>query len=372
MARKEKYIKVKKYKGNTYFTVQFQYGDKNHKRTYSKTFNSADYDTPVQALNAACEHRDIKRGELATTGLPTRKMTVNEAYELSKQVFVRSEASNTKYDQYYNKYVKPKYADYSMENVDEFLITAHLESLRTTHTQTVLDEVMQIWKKIGKTAKGMKAITFNPADCIETPKSTVFVEKRKQDYTDEDMDRIIEDLLTEKRAGTGYNKAIVATMIKVSRYTGLRPRELKGLHRDDIDFEAGILYVRSHGKNIKNQSAIRAVPLNTAAKAELLGLCAFSKFEFPFSFLDGRIPTPKEIVNIITRSAERCGLKGFHLYSMRHSFDSELITNGVDPRTVMELMGHSNVNTTIAVYARSTAEKRREAIEKVENGRKMS
>ena len=38
----------------------------------------------------------------------------------------------------------------------------------------------------------------------------------------------------------------------------------------------------------------------------------------------------------------------------------------------MELMGHNSVQTTLATYARSTEEKRREAIEKVENGRKPS
>ena len=372
MARKEKYIKVKKYKGNTYFTVQFQYGDQNHKQTYSKTFNSADYDTPAMALNAACEHRDIKRGELATKGLPTHRMTVNEAYELSKEVFVRSESSNAKYDQYYNKYIKPKYAKYDMKDIDEWIITSHLESLRTTHTQTVLDEVLGIWKKICRTARGKKAITSNPTDAFEAPHSTVFKEKRKQDFTDEEANLVIAELLNEKRAGCGYNKAICASMVKVSRYTGLRPRELKGVHRNDIDFENSVLYIRPSGKNLKNQSAIRTIPLSTEVKGELLKLCTVSRFDYIFSFLDGSIPTPHRIAQTISKAAKRAGVPGFHLYGMRHSFDSELITNGVDPRTVMELMGHKNLNTTIAVYARSNEEKRREAIEKVENGRKMS
>ena len=373
--RKEKYIKVKTYKGNTYFTVQFQYG-KGIKHTYSKTFNSADYDSPVQALNAACEHRDIKRGELATQGLPTRKMTVNEAYEESKKVYKRSENTDEQHDITYNKYIKPKYGHMNVADIEEWTIMSHLESMRYSSTDVVIKHVLLLWRKICKTAKGLKAVTMIATDTIEPPASAVHKEQARQDYTDEEMHKVIKALLAKPLHSNeqwAYNRSIVASMIIVSRYTGLRPRELRGLRREDIDFENGMLHIRPNKTgNIKTKFSIRSVPMNSIVRGELLRLCSFSQHDYLFSFYGGILPSSGVISQTICRAAKEAGVPGFHLYSMRHSFDSELITSGVDPRTVMELMGHNNVQTTIGTYARSTEEKRREAVELVENGRKMS
>lgn len=371
--RKEKYIKVKTYKGNTYFTVQFTYGPTWDKHTYSKTFNTADYDTPTQALNEACRHRDIKRAELLTTGLPTRKMTVLEAYEKSKQVYKRAESTENNLDKLFAKYFGD-FTGMSIADVDEWTITTHLESLRTEKSDVVISSVLSLWKRICKTAKGVRAITVNPSDSIEPPHSTVHVEPYRQYFTDEEIDAVIDHLLHPKYNSPSYiyNSYVTAVMIKVTRFTGLRPREIKYLERDDVDFEANTILIRPHGKNIKTRSSIRAIPMNSVVKSELMTLFTMSPYDMPFMFYGGLIPSPNDLSIRVKRAGEAAGVKGFHLYGMRHVFDSELITNGVDPRTVMELMGHTNVNTTLAVYARSTEEKRKEAIERVEKSRKPS
>lgn len=370
--RKEKYIKVKTYKGNTYFTVQFFYGRKWDRHSYSKTFNSADYDSPAQALNEACKHRDIKRAELLTTGLPTRKMTVEMAYEQSKRVYNRAEATNERMDKYFNKYFD-EYRTTPMDEITDWTITAHLESLRSDKSDIVLSNIFNIWKRICKTAKGMRAIATNPSDSVVPPKSSKHIEPRRQDYTDEEVESVIKALLVPtKREDWTYNRYVLSVMVKVARYTGLRPREIKYLEREDIDFNTDTIYVRPHGKNTKNKDSIRSVPMNSLVRSELLTLCSISQYPLPFMFYGQLIPDSKDITSIFKNVEGRSGVKGFHLYGMRHSFDSELVTSGVDPRTVMELMGHKNANTTLATYARSTEKKRKEAIELVESGRKPS
>lgn len=369
--RKEKYIKVKTYKGNTYFTVQFFYGRKPDRQSYSKTFNSADYDSPAQALNEACKHRDIKRAELLINGLPTRKMTVFDAFEKSKKIYKRAESTDNNLDILFNAYFK-EYRDTPIAEIDEWTITTHLESMRTERSDVVLSSVLSLWKRICKTAKGLKALTVNPADSVEAPRSTVHVEPYRQYFTDEEIDRVIEYLLnpTYNNAAFIYNCYVIAVMIKVTRYTGLRPREIKYLERDDVDFETDTIYIKPHGKNVKTRTSMRAIPMNNTVKTELMTLFTMSPYDLPFMFYGGLIPSPASLSIKIKRAGEAAGVKGFHLYGMRHVFDSDLVTNMVDPRTVMELMGHSDVNTTLAVYARSTEEKRKEAIERVEKSRK--
>lgn len=371
--RKEKYIKVKTYKGNTYFTVQFFYGREPDRHSYSKTFNSADYDSPTQALNEACKHRDIKRAELLTTGLPTRKMTVLDAFEKSKKIYKRAESTEHNYDLLFNAYFN-EYRDVPVAEIDEWTITTHLESLRNERSDVVLANILSLWKRICKTAKGLKALTSNPADSVEAPDSTVYVEPYKQYFTDEEIDRVIDYLLHPKynNAAFIYNCYVIATMIKVIRYSGLRPREIKYLKREDVNFEENIIYIKPHGKNVKNRPSMRGIPMNSAVKAELMALFTMSPYDLPFALYGGIIPTPSSLSVKVKRAGDAAGVEGFHLYGMRHVFDSDLVTNMIDPRTVMELMGHSNVQTTLATYARSTEAKRKEAIERVENSRKPS
>ena len=53
------------------------------------------------------------------------------------------------------------------------------------------------------------------------------------------------------------------------------------------------------------------------------------------------------------------------VYLMEHNFVTQLITNGVDVRTVQELMGHATPVTTVS-YARSSDDKKKEAISSLE------
>lgn len=48
------------------------------------------------------------------------------------------------------------------------------------------------------------------------------------------------------------------------------------------------------------------------------------------------------------------GLDDFHFHALRHPYTSNMLNNGAAPKDVQELLGHSDVNTTMNVYAHST------------------
>lgn len=376
--RKEKYIKTKQYKGNTYFTVQFNYKQCGKSYTYSKTFNAADFPSPAQALNAAAQHRDLKRAELITSGLPTGDMTVAEAYEKSLTMYKRASGTEQNMNYTFNRYIRDQYGHMNMKDIDNFLITAQLESLKDQVSDGVLSRILTLWKRICKTAKALHATNQLATDTVEKPQSTVIVEERRQDYTDEETELVINAIRTaDGNEDCEYNRMVMIAMIIVSRYAGLRPQELKAIHRDDIDFDKNILHIwRSVGydglKNTKNRISIRDVPLTTRVRTELMTLMVMSPYEYIFMFAGGYWPSPSTISNRFGYYARKAKVPGWHLYSQRHSFDSELILANIDPRTVMELMGHSNPTTTLKSYARSNAQKREEALDTVEKSRNAS
>ena len=55
------------------------------------------------------------------------------------------------------------------------------------------------------------------------------------------------------------------------------------------------------------------------------------------------------------------GFEGFHFHQLRHTYTSNLLSNGAVPKDVQELLGHSDVSTTMNVYADSTIKAKRDS-----------
>ena len=51
----------------------------------------------------------------------------------------------------------------------------------------------------------------------------------------------------------------------------------------------------------------------------------------------------------------------FHELRLSHTYTTNLLSNGVQPKNMQELLGHSDVSTTMNVYAHATREAKRES-----------
>lgn len=49
----------------------------------------------------------------------------------------------------------------------------------------------------------------------------------------------------------------------------------------------------------------------------------------------------------------------FHFHTLRHTYTTNLLSNGAQPKDVQELLRHSDVSTTMNVYAHATREAKR-------------
>lgn len=69
-----------------------------------------------------------------------------------------------------------------------------------------------------------------------------------------------------------------------------------------------------------------------------------------------------------THDAEGNLIEAVVLHSTRHSFATDLIRNGADPKSVQSLMGHKTIDMTMRIYAKVNATQKQDAIKKLSFG----
>ena len=75
---------------------------------------------------------------------------------------------------------------------------------------------------------------------------------------------------------------------------------------------------------------------------------------------DGAFVSASAVGQICRKAkAEVEGLEDFHFHTLRHTYTSNLLSGGAKPKDVQELLGHSDVSTTMNIYAHSTREAKR-------------
>ncbi len=67
------------------------------------------------------------------------------------------------------------------------------------------------------------------------------------------------------------------------------------------------------------------------------------------------------------RIQKRLGLKSFHFHSLRHSYATNLLNHGATMNEVKELLGHSDIGTTMNIYIHSNREELKKAVQCLNN-----
>jgi site-specific recombinase XerD len=156
--------------------------------------------------------------------------------------------------------------------------------------------------------------------------------------------------------------------------TGLRVSELTRLNRDNINFETHEFGVIGKG------GRARVVFLSDSAAQWLSAY--FDKREDPWkpAFIryskekifenDGEKMrlTPRSVERILEKyvKASRIPVKATP-HTLRHSFATDLLSNGADIRSVQEMLGHKNISTT-QIYTHVTNPQLREIHKKFHQG----
>jgi site-specific recombinase XerD len=166
----------------------------------------------------------------------------------------------------------------------------------------------------------------------------------------EQVQRLIE------AANKPWSKAMVVLLLS----TGIRRSEAVGITLDDLDLENRQLLINGKGSKQRvvplNDSAIEAVRQYLPHRPETRSRHLFVSHE-------GKPLACRAVNRMVARAIRKAGLEGHGItpHKLRHTFATHLIRNGVDVRTVQELLGHSDLETT-AKYLHSDTRTKQAAV----------
>lgn len=161
-------------------------------------------------------------------------------------------------------------------------------------------------------------------------------------------------------------------MLELLFSTGLRVSELASLSRD-LDIDAEEFSVRGKGEKVRvvfiSEEARKAVKEYLKKRNDLEDAMFVNIVRDPRKTPPSRLTT-RSIERIVKHYAIKAGIsKKVTPHVIRHSFATDLLSNGADLRSVQMLLGHANIATT-QIYTHITDKGLRETHKKFHSRRK--
>lgn len=206
------------------------------------------------------------------------------------------------------------------------------------------------------------------ADALNMPLPP-YKQKRVRTFSEPEVQRMeVEMQNTPDRK----NLAIVLALC-----AGMRIGEICALRVSDIDFLASTIEIQQSAQRIqigqktkllvqspKSDASKRTIPL-TAGLLRCLKDAVRGLPEDAY-VLTGRVDKPMEprtLRYFFDRFQKRCGIQRRNFHVLRHTFATRCIETGADSKSVSEILGHADVQTTLRLYVHPSIETKRRVIE---------
>lgn len=185
-----------------------------------------------------------------------------------------------------------------------------------------------------------------------------------------------------------------AIMVFIALHTGMREGEISALTWKDIDLERGKITVNKtlmrvskkdgEGTEIKitppkSKQSNRTIPFQTVlcdklkehrekiiAEQQKAG-SAYSKDGYVLCDELGHFMEPRQMQKIFKEFLTEAGLgDDVHFHTLRHTFATRALENGMDIKTLSSILGHADVQTTLNRYGHTTIDHAKSEMKKID------
>lgn len=284
----------------------------------------------------------------------TRDMNAAAEQWLQYVLFTRKYSTYVKYQSIYSKYIQPPIGTHHMEQITAQDCTQLLEKAYGQYREKVISQ---------STYDSIKNVLFQilnyskcPISVQEIKTALPVMRKNHQQITvlsNDEQARLKSFLLCEIDS---YKVGVLVCL-----YTGLRLGEICALTTDAIDLSRKCIYVKQTVQRIKAEDNSGKTQLmisepKTASSMREVPLCDFllkllREYTPKSRYLLGEKPTePRTYQYKLNQYFSALSIKGKHFHSLRHTFATNCIESGMDPKCLSEILGHADVNTTLNRY----------------------
>lgn len=270
------------------------------------------------------------------------------------------ESSYARYQTVLNANIYPAFGERYIEDITTKDVQMYFNE-RAGNKKKYLDMHKSLLGMIFKYAVEKKLIPSNPMDSYSLTTGGT-AKSEKDAFTDEQLHAILDELA---RLTNRDERIYLALLL----YTGMRKSEIHALRWEHVDFKNGKIYVRA---TVSGQGSKATVlpPKTKAGKRDLPMLPALADILRPYHgegyvFGGGELFTTAAFDKVYRHLQKHVDLYGATAHIFRHTYISLLAAESTDIKTAQYLAGHSDVATTLGVYAHARARNIKAAGEKL-------
>lgn len=347
--------------------------------------------------------RDLEDGISTHTANST---TLNELFDTYMSTKELKQSTRTNYMYMYKNYVsdvigKRRIGSIKYSDIKKFYNSLILEKKFKPNSMEIINTILH---PVFTMAVRDGYIRINPSDGVmaEIKKSHNWEKPKRHALTEEQQVKFIDFVANSET----YSHWL--PLLTVFLGTGCRVGELIGLTWDDCDFTEGIITINHnlvyrqqdsgkcemHITTPKTESGKRVVPMFQAVRKALLqekkeqmkngfnSTIIDGYSGFVFTNRCGYVYNPQTINRAIKRIYTACNeqeverakkehrqpflIPHFSVHNLRHTFCTRFCENETDLKIIQEIMGHSDITTTMNIYNEATKERKQEAFAKLE------
>lgn len=178
-------------------------------------------------------------------------------------------------------------------------------------------------------------------------------------------------------------KSRVGIAIIISLYTGMRIGEICALKWEDIDFNNKVIYVSKTIQRIKinnhiplytltitspkSMSSRREIPIINVLYEYLMSKHNNAdNHTFVLNNLEKPVD-PRQIQAQFRKILHNLDLEDITFHTLRHTFATNCVQEGIDIKSLSEILGHSSVSITLNLYVHTSREFKQKELEKLNN-----
>lgn len=334
--------------------------------TITKSFSEKNFGSAKTAFETAVVFKNKTLADITNnTILRASNVTVREVFEEYLNTTTDSYKTKDYHIKLFNKYISFK--DTKVQELTKANIIEDLNKMVDKASDDTIGRVYSIWKDdIVETALIKEYINRDIMLGIKKPKSHLIKVKRGVTTDRETVLKVEECIL--KSVSNKYDARAIVCLLELLYYTGMRPAEAEVLTRNDIK-EDYISITKELGSNMnetnvvrrcKTENSIRNVPIHPNLRIILNDWLHHCVHDEIFLREDGSYMNSTWIGNIIRNICKANRLE-FNMYRLRHNMATNLVTNMVDTKTTMEILGHAHYDMSL-YYASSNEDLKEKAV----------